>query len=117
VLLPLEGLAFEDNLADVEAVAQQMRERSAGEWNAADRLARPSDVAKVSASGRQSLSGDFAVLSLAAKFAFPGNRRRGLQRLSSRFYGMARPSSAPRDIMSSGIRFGGIGNGNRGSRD
>jgi GAF domain-containing protein len=33
------------------------------------------DVAKVSASGRQGLSGDFAGLSLALKFAFPGNRR------------------------------------------
>jgi hypothetical protein len=29
------------------------------------------DMAKVSASGRQSLSGDFAALSLALKFAFP----------------------------------------------
>jgi hypothetical protein len=47
-------------------------------------------VAKVSASGRQSLSGDFAALSLALKFAFPGNRRLGLQRLVSRFLLTAR---------------------------
>jgi hypothetical protein len=36
-------------------------------------------VAKVSTSGRQGLRGGFAVLSLALKFAFPGNRRLGLQ--------------------------------------
>ena len=42
-------------------------------------------VAKVSASGRQSLRGGFAFLSLALKFAFPGNRRLGLQKLGSRF--------------------------------
>jgi hypothetical protein len=41
-------------------------------------------VTKVSGSGRQSLRGGFAVLSLALKFAFPGNRRPGLQRLGSR---------------------------------
>jgi hypothetical protein len=35
--------------------------------------------------GRQRLSGDFAALSLALKFAFPGNRRLELQRLGSRF--------------------------------
>jgi hypothetical protein len=39
-LLALEGLAFEDDLADVEAVSQQMREGSAGERNAAGCLAR-----------------------------------------------------------------------------
>jgi hypothetical protein len=42
-------------------------------------------VAKVSPSGRQGLRGGFAVLSLALKFAFPGNRRLGLQSLGSRF--------------------------------
>jgi hypothetical protein len=42
------------------------------------------DMAKVSGSGRQSLSGDFAPLSLALKFAFPGDRRLELRRLGSR---------------------------------
>jgi hypothetical protein len=45
----------------------------------------PPSVAKVSMSGRQGLRGGFAVVSLALKFAFPGNRRLGLQRLGSRF--------------------------------
>jgi hypothetical protein len=42
-------------------------------------------VAKGPPSGRQGLRGSFEVLSLALKFAFPGNRRLGLQRLGSRF--------------------------------
>ena len=42
------------------------------------------EMAKVSGSGRQSLSGDFVALSLALKFAFPGNRRLELRRLGSR---------------------------------
>ena len=38
-LLAPENLALEDDLADVEAIAQQVRERSAGERNAANCLA------------------------------------------------------------------------------
>jgi hypothetical protein len=51
--------------------------------------------AKVSASGRQGLRGGFAVLSLALKFAFPGNRRRGLQSVGSRFLLTARKAKHP----------------------
>src|SRR5947209_16690884 len=36
-LLAGEDLALEGDLADVEAIAQQMGERAAGEWDAADR--------------------------------------------------------------------------------
>ena len=52
-------------------------------------------VPKVSARGRQSLRGDFAVLSLALKFAFPGNRRLGLQSVGSRFLLTARKAKHP----------------------
>jgi hypothetical protein len=52
-------------------------------------------VAKVSAGGRQSLRGGFAVLSLALKFAFPGNRRLSLQSLGSRFLLTPRKAKHP----------------------
>jgi hypothetical protein len=43
------------------------------------------DLRKVSASSRQILGGDFVVLSLAQKLAFPGERRLELPRFGSRF--------------------------------
>ena len=40
-LLPLQNLTLEGNLADVEAIAQQVGERTARERNAADLFSRP----------------------------------------------------------------------------
>ena len=42
-LLAFQDLALEDDVADVEAVAQQIGEWAAGEGNAADRAAMPSE--------------------------------------------------------------------------